>query len=51
MAMKDAELLAEAKKGRMDVEPSTGEELEELIKQVMDQPKEVSDRVKKLLRN
>ena len=33
----------------MDVDPTHGEELEGLIKKVMDQPKEVVDRVKKVL--
>ena len=50
-ALKDPELLAEAKKGRMDVDPSTGEELQALVKEVMDQPKEVIERVKKILGN
>lgn len=50
-ALKDPELLAEAKKGKMEVDPSTGEELEELVKKVMDQPKEVIERVRKLLGN
>jgi len=50
-AMNDPELLAEAQKGKMDVDPSPGEELEDLIKKVMEQPKEVMDRVKKLLEN
>jgi len=50
-ALKDPELLAEAKKGRMDVDPSTGEELQALVKEVMDQPKEVIQRVKKILGN
>jgi hypothetical protein len=35
----------------MDVDASSGEELEEMIKKVMDQPKEVTDRVKKMLEN
>lgn len=48
-ALKDPELLAEAKKGRMDVEPSTGEELQALVKEVMDQPPEVIERVKKIM--
>ncbi|MBI3059177.1 MAG: hypothetical protein HYY81_07710 [Deltaproteobacteria bacterium] len=48
-AMKDPELLAEAKKRRMDVEPSSGEELQALAKQVMDQPREVVERVQKIL--
>jgi tripartite-type tricarboxylate transporter receptor subunit TctC len=50
-ALKDPELLAEAEKGRMDVDPTSGEELQDLIKKVMDQPKEVVDRVKKMLEN
>ena len=50
-ALKDPELLAEAKKGRMDVDPSTGEELQALVKEVMDQPKEVIQRVRKILGN
>ena len=50
-ALKDPELLAEAKKGRMDVDPSTGEELQTLVKEVMDQPKEVIQRMKKILGN
>ncbi len=48
-AMKDPELLAEAKKGKMDVDPSTGEELQALAKEIMDQPPEIIERVKKLL--
>jgi hypothetical protein len=35
----------------MDVEPTPGEELQDLIQKVMDQPKEVIDRVKKMLEN
>lgn len=49
--LKDTELLAEAKQGKMEVDPSTGEELEELMKKVMDQPPEVIQRVQKLLGN
>ena len=48
-AMSDAELVAEANKGRMDMDPSTGEELQSLLKEIMDQPREVLDRVKKVL--
>ena len=47
--MKDPELLAEAKKGKMDVDPTSGESLEKLAKQVLDQPPEVLARVKKIL--
>jgi tripartite-type tricarboxylate transporter receptor subunit TctC len=50
-SMKDPELLAEAKKSRMDVDPATAEELETLIKEAMNQPKEVNERVRKLLGN
>jgi tripartite-type tricarboxylate transporter receptor subunit TctC len=50
-AMKDPELLAEAKKGRMDVDPTTGEVLEKLATRVLDQPPEVLARVKKILSN
>ena len=50
-SMKDPELLAEAKKSKMDVDPSTAEELETLIKDAMSQPKEVNERVRKLLGN
>jgi tripartite-type tricarboxylate transporter receptor subunit TctC len=48
-SMKDPELLADAKKGRMDMDPSTGEELQTLLLEIMDQPKEVIERVKKIL--
>jgi hypothetical protein len=50
-ALKDPELLLEAEKGKMDVDPSPGEQLEVLIRNVMDQPKEVLDRVKRMLEN
>ena len=50
-AMRDPELLAEAKKGKMDVEPSTGEELQAIAQEVLDQPAGVVERVKKILGN
>jgi tripartite-type tricarboxylate transporter receptor subunit TctC len=50
-AMKDPDLVAEAEKGRMDMDPSTGEELQNLLKEIMEQPREVLDRVKKVLAN
>ena len=50
-ALQDPELLLETEKARMDVDLTPGEEWEELIKKVMDQPKEVIDRVKKMLGN
>ena len=48
-ALSDAELIAEAKKGRMDMEPVTGEELQALAKRLMNQPPGVIQRVKKVL--
>lgn len=48
-ALQDPELLAEAKKGRMDVDPSTGEEVQELATEVMNQPPEVVEGVKAIL--
>jgi hypothetical protein len=47
--VKDAELLAEAKKRGWPVEPVAGEELEALAKEVIAQPPEVVQRLKKLL--
>ena len=47
--MKDPEVIAEAEKGRMDMEPVSGEELEALTKKVMNQPPAVLQRVKKVL--
>jgi tripartite-type tricarboxylate transporter receptor subunit TctC len=50
-AMKDPELLAEAKKGRMDVDPESGENLEKLAHKMLEQPPDVIARVKKILSN
>jgi len=50
-ALKDPELLAEAQKQRMDVDPESGENLERLAKRVLEQPPEVIARVKKVLGN
>ena len=47
--MKDPDFLAEAKKKRLDLDPTTGEEVEALTKEVMDQPKEVIERLKKMM--
>ena len=47
-AVKDPELLAEAKKLRIDVTPARGEALQGMAKQVMDQPPEVIEQIKKL---
>ena len=45
----DPEFLAEAKKRNLEVEPSIGEELEKIAKEVMAQPPEVIERMKKLM--
>jgi len=47
--LKDPEVIAEVTKSRLDMEPSTGEEIEAIIKEVMDQPPEVVALVKKIL--
>jgi tripartite-type tricarboxylate transporter receptor subunit TctC len=47
----DAELLAEAKKARMDVEYTSGEDLEALAKEVLSQPPEVIEAARKILGN
>ncbi|HXK26807.1 MAG TPA: tripartite tricarboxylate transporter substrate-binding protein [Candidatus Binatia bacterium] len=49
--LNDSEALAEAKKSRMDVEPTSGEELESLVKEIFESPPEVLERVKKVLAN
>lgn len=49
--LKDEELLAEARKGKMDVDYSSGEELEALVKEVLDQPREVIEQARKILGN
>ena len=49
--MKDEALLAEAKKKQWDLDPMSGEELEKLSKEIMVQPPEVIERVKKILGN
>jgi tripartite-type tricarboxylate transporter receptor subunit TctC len=43
--LKDPELLAEVKKRRWELDPLSGEELAELAKDVMNQPKNVIDRM------
>jgi tripartite-type tricarboxylate transporter receptor subunit TctC len=49
--LSDPEALDEAKKGRMDVDPATGEELEKLVNEIFASPPEVVERVKKILGN
>jgi tripartite-type tricarboxylate transporter receptor subunit TctC len=48
-AMADPELLAEAKKGKMEVETVSGEELQKLAEKMINQPPSVIARVKKVL--
>ena len=50
-SLKDADLMAEVSKSRLDMEPSSGEEIQTLYRELMDQPREVIDRVKKLYAN
>jgi len=45
----DPGFLADVKRRNLEVDPSTGEELEKLAKEVMTQPPEVIERVKKLM--
>jgi len=49
--MNDEALLAEAKKKQWELDPMGGEELETLAKEIMVQPPEVIERVKKVLGN
>ncbi len=49
--MNDEALLAEAKKKKWDLDPLSGEEVEALAKEIMVQPPEVIERVKKVLGN
>lgn len=50
-AMSDAALLADAQKRKWDLDPMPGEELEATSKDIMVQPPEVIERMKKLLQN
>jgi tripartite-type tricarboxylate transporter receptor subunit TctC len=47
--MVDTDFLADVKKRGLEVKPSTGEELEKLAKEVMNQPPEVVEKVQKLM--
>lgn len=49
--MNDPAFLADIKKRGLEVEPTNGEELEKLARQVMAQPPEVIERVKRLMGN
>ena len=45
----DPEFLAEAQKKKLDVDPTSGEEVQALVKDVMTQPKDVIDRLKTMM--
>jgi hypothetical protein len=47
-ASKDVDLLAEARKAKLEVEPVTGNELQALVDQLSATPKEVIDLVRKI---
>jgi tripartite-type tricarboxylate transporter receptor subunit TctC len=47
--LQDPELIAEVNRSRLDMEPSTGEEIEAIMKDVMEQPPQVIALIKKLL--
>lgn len=47
--MKDPEFLAEVRQRKYELDPVSGEELEALVKEVMAQPREVVERLKKIL--
>jgi len=48
-AMRDPGLIEEAKKGQMDMEHTPREELQAVMKELMNQPPEVIERIKKVL--
>ena len=48
-AMRDPGLVDEAKKSQMDMEYTPGEDLQTLMKELMNQPRDVIERVKKVL--
>jgi tripartite-type tricarboxylate transporter receptor subunit TctC len=47
--MEDKEFLAELDKRKFDLDPVPGEELDKIVKDVMNQPPEIIERMKKLL--
>jgi tripartite-type tricarboxylate transporter receptor subunit TctC len=47
--MKDAEFLAELDKRKFDLDPTSGEELDKIVKEAMSQPPDTVVRLKKLL--
>jgi tripartite-type tricarboxylate transporter receptor subunit TctC len=49
--MKDSEFLADIDKRQFDLDPVPGEELEKIVRDVMSQPPDIVERMKKLLGN
>jgi hypothetical protein len=49
--LNDPKARDEAKRSRMDIEPTSGEELEALIRDIFDAPPNVIARAKKVLAN
>jgi tripartite-type tricarboxylate transporter receptor subunit TctC len=47
--LKDPGAVDEARRGRMDIEPTTGEDLEKLVREIFDAPPEVIARARKVL--
>ena len=47
--IQDEAMVADAKKKKLEIDPSTAEELETLAKEVIDQPPEIVEKMKKLL--
>ena len=50
-SMSDPALLEEAKQKKMDITPVSGEELAKIAREVIDQPPEVVERIRKILAN
>ncbi|HEX2225979.1 MAG TPA: hypothetical protein VHM64_02490, partial [Candidatus Binatia bacterium] len=48
-AMRDPGLIEEAKKGQMDMEHTSGEDLQNLLQDLMSQPPDVMERVRRIL--
>ena len=48
-AMKDEAVLADAQKKKLEIDPTFGEELEALAKEVSSQPAEIVERMRKML--
>ena len=49
--MEDKEFLAELDKRKFDLDPVPGEELEKIVKEVMSQPPDIVERMKKFWAN